>query len=238
VQNIPLVLFSDDDLAVVLKPAGMLSTPSFVRVGTADSFEVSLQEILQDSLKRAVHLPSRLDRGVSGLLIASLSERMNRYAQKAHERRWFKKFYCAQLLKNPPWEYLSIISPIGTIQGQLQRTTDISSADSIFQSAATEVRVLTFGEETFALVRPLTGRTHQIRVHLADCGSAVSGDFLYGEESDGLRLVSYGLQFYHPYRRSELFFEIPLDALPVWLPRQVSEKINGIINSFKNEKHE
>jgi 23S rRNA-/tRNA-specific pseudouridylate synthase len=97
------------------------------------------------------------------------------------------------------------------------------------EEAHTRVSVLSsYGEHgpnarSLVQAEPLSGRTHQIRVHCSAAGFPIVGDPFYWDQNDGefdprgLRLASYAVRFFHPYRRELLTFEIPEERRVTWL---------------------
>jgi 23S rRNA pseudouridine1911/1915/1917 synthase len=205
------VLYSDDDLAIVYKPSRLPTTPA------RDQQRYSLERYLIEHFAKPVHLPSRLDTAVSGIVICSLSKRMNRYLQKAYERRWIEKFYLAQTSSIPPWSALNIDADIARDPQHpvLRRCVPTGQGES----ALTELACLEkSGSLAIVQARPVTGRTHQIRLHLASAGFPIVGDPYYnGAEAAELRLVSYAIRFHHPYLGAMLKFELPQIFRPDWL---------------------
>ena len=210
------LLYSDDDMGVVFKPAGLPTTPP------RDQQLYHLLGYLEDHFGRAVHTPSRLDTAVSGLLLCSLSPRMNRYLQKAYERRWIEKTYIAEVLGAPSWARKSCKQPIErdprhpvlrrcaaqADQGEVAKTR----FERLFSESDQELGT------TLLQAEPLTGRTHQIRLHSQYEGFPIIGDPYYGgREGQELRLISYAINLFHPFLQKNMRFEAPRSLLPQWL---------------------
>lgn len=215
------ILFRDTDLAVVIKPAGLPTTPS------RDQRLYHLERSLKTLLASNVHLPSRLDTGVKGVLLVSLSSRMNRALQRAYDKRQVTKRYIAEVHGDPAWENKVCTAPI--VRDELHPVLRRCAASSeLGEVAETRFSVVTRWKEqgkprALLLAEPITGRTHQIRLHCQHEGLPIVGDPFYGYGDGGeLRLLSLGVTFYHPYRREHMNF--------VYSPRQGewSERVNDV----------
>ena len=210
------VVYRDDDVAVVFKPSGLPTTPA------RDQNRFHLLGQVQKYFGTTVHTPSRLDTGVSGLVLCSFSSRMNRYLQKAYERRWVEKYYLAEVIGWPEWETRLCTERIERDPDHpvLRRCV----GDGLHgESARTEFTCLfsferNGQERTLIQAQPLTGRTHQIRLHCAHEGFPIVGDPYYGGiEEQQLLLTSWALRFLNPFIKKTLYFEVPVELLPAWL---------------------
>lgn len=211
-----MILFHDEDCGVVFKPAGLPTNPA------RDQQRYHLLGYLQEHFKAPVHTPSRPDTNVSGLVLFSLSERMNRYLQRAYERRWIEKYYFAEVAGCPDWDKRVCRQPIerDPLHPVLRRCAVEphagETAVTLFTNLCTYMR--DDDQRTLLQAEPLTGRTHQIRLHCRYEGFPIVGDPFYGDrEADQLLLTSYALRFFHPYVQKHLQFETPRRLLPSWL---------------------
>ncbi len=211
------ILFEDEQILVVNKPAGMVVHPA------AGHQHDTLADILlarDPTIAEAVnpgnqHRPGivhRLDKDTSGLLIvARTSEAMMRLAQQFQEHAVTKR-YLALVEGHLPLDEGGIEAPIGRDSRQRQRMT-------ITARHGRHAETLFWVEQEFkgfSLVRVqiITGRTHQIRVHFAAIGHPVAGDHVYGRpqplEPPRLFLHAAELQFRHPTTGQPLSFQAPL----------------------------
>jgi len=213
------ILFQDEDLAVIVKPAGLPTT------APRDQQRHHLQGQLQSLVGKPVHLPSRLDTGVSGVLLASFSSRMNRHLQRAYDARRVEKYYLCEVAGWPTWtERVCRASIERDPRHPVLRRCAVGAERGV--PAVTRLRCLekyeVHGQQRALLqAEPETGRTHQIRLHCQFEGFPIVGDPYYSDVEDGrdLRLVSYALRLFHPYRAEVMAWEFPKERLPDWLIR-------------------
>jgi len=209
-----MVVWRDEDVAVVCKPSGLPTTPP------RDQKRFCLETYLQQHFGQRVHLPSRLDTGVSGLLLCSLSSRMNSSLQRAFERRLIDKRYVAEVSGVFAQGICDVRTPLARDPRHpfLRRVVESGGEDAHTRIHCMQTYQRNGRSYSLVGVEPLTGRTHQIRVHLASLGHPIVGDPYYnGEEAPELRLVSRSLGFHHPFQQRRVDFELPLALTPVWL---------------------
>ena len=171
------VVYEDADLLVVDKPAGLVTHPAPGHHG------VTLAELLPEGA-RVVH---RLDKDTSGLLVVARSEQALSALQKMMRAREVTREYLALVEGHPDAERGTIDAPIGRDRGN---RTVMSTRTDRARDAVTHFHVIERLPRTALLrVRLETGRTHQIRAHLAAIGHPVAGDPQYGGREAGRRLA-------------------------------------------------
>ena len=189
----PRLIHDDDQILVVDKPTGLLSVP-----GRGED----RADCLIARLRRAfptVLLVHRLDLDTSGVMVFALTPHAQRHLGQQFERRQVKKSYVARL-----WGRLDQKS--GTVDQPLMvdwpnRPRQMIHPDG--RPAQTDWRVIRAGySETRVRLNPLTGRSHQLRVHMAHLGHPILGDPLYatGPAADFPRLMLHAetLRLRHP----------------------------------------
>jgi 23S rRNA pseudouridine1911/1915/1917 synthase len=165
------------DVLVVNKPPHVLSHPS--KHGPWSSLIGACRELL--GLAR-LHMPSRLDRETSGVIVFAKNRETAARLQRAAAARRVEKTYLAVLTGELPAPR-TVAQPIGRDDGAAFRARRRVREDG--EAAETEFVPLAWGGGyTLARVRPRTGRRHQIRVHASWMGHAVAGDKLYGPDPD------------------------------------------------------
>lgn len=220
----PRVVFADDLLVCLYKPAH-LST-----CATRDQHQQNVRAWLERCFGRTVHLPSRLDTATSGLLVASIHPRGHSPLQHAFARGTVQKWYLLGSRAHPPWSALSLDAPVGREPGHPFRWTirpDGRAARTTFfalprpsQGAESVAGASVPEDSSVLLAQPLTGRTHQIRLHAAALGIPIIGDSFYGAppvgQREDLQLFAFALQVWHPRRQRRLRHIAPHDVWPAW----------------------
>ena len=207
------IVFEDDDVLVINKPSRLPTLP--VREQATHNLRAYLERYVGGS----VHLPSRLDTSTTGLVIASKGTETHRPLQHAFEHRLVTKRYRCELSGAPAFSRIVISSPIGhhplhpVLRATHSRGKSALTTFSLIASRSTTSLVDAF---------PLTGRTHQIRVHAAALGYPLVGDNFYnGAESSMLHLCCIELVLPHPRDGRELQVTLPNPKLPLWAQENV-----------------
>ncbi len=226
------IVFEDNDLIVYFKPCGIPTIPN------REQRSYNVKVYLEDYLKKRVHMPSRLDTSTSGLVIASKSSEMHPRLQRLFERRLIGKTYLLEVPGEVPWQKHTVDAPIGyspthRVLRQIDKengqhaTTHFTLISSLAEAKGAEETGLT----TILAAKPVTGRTHQIRVHVTACtNQAIIGDSFYrGRHAEELHLMSYQLSFIHPITSSALCISCPEKLFPAWLSRLNTAKIEQLL---------
>jgi 23S rRNA pseudouridine1911/1915/1917 synthase len=175
------VIFEDENVLVIDKPAGMVVHPSYghgsgTLVNAVLGREGKPPQINGEFRPGIVH---RLDKETSGLILIAKNDRTLQFLQDQFKKRQVEKIYQTLVDGCPP-------TPLGRVEAHIGRdpknrkkmaVTDPASG----REAITEYRTLeSFKRHTYLEIHPLTGRTHQIRVHMKFLGCPVTGDTVYG----------------------------------------------------------
>jgi len=213
-ENLPLdILYQDGDLAVVVKPRGMVTHPA---AGHAEGTLVNALMHHLDSLggiggELRPGIVHRLDKDTSGLMIVAKRDESQMALSEMLSERKIEKHYRALVEGRMKESSGRVELPIGRSKKDRKKM----AVDPEGREAVTEWKILAEGRECTLLdVHILTGRTHQIRVHMKAIQHPVCGDPLYGWERGarvpGLMLHAYSLRFVHPGTGENLFFTAPL----------------------------
>ena len=211
-MSFPLdVRFEDEYLLIIDKAAGIA-----VHQSTRNPEELTLENAVCAYLGGSIspHPVSRLDRGTSGLILFAKSGYLHeRLRRMQHTGAYLRTYQGIAVGKVEP--------PSGTIErsiGLAEGSTYRRAVTEDGAPARTEYRTLAYNERlTLLELLPKTGKTHQLRVHMASVGCPLAGDWLYGERNDALiarpALHSCSLELTHPItgERIELVSELPED---------------------------
>ncbi len=218
-QDIALeVIFEDDNVVVVNKPAGLVVHPG---AGNAENTLVNallfrwpqIAEVGEPARPGIVH---RLDKDTSGVLIVAKTAAGYSWLVKQFKTRKAKKTYLALVDGTPPTPTGRIETRIGRDEKHRQRMA-VTYGDQGRKADSEYFTVTEYRDHTLLEVNPLTGRTHQIRVHLAFLGCPVVGDQIYGRRKNSLETERFFLHASKliirlPGEEKETEFTAPLPA--------------------------
>jgi len=212
------VLFRDKYLVIVNKPAGIDTQPTHARFkGTVyEALQVLLYNSFRPQQKPELGMVQRLDRGTTGLMVFSIHPQAHRGLTKIFVEHQAGKRYLALVAGSPQQDQ-------GEIRSHLARTRSenrVVSVERGGKEAITRFAVAErFAAATLLEIELLTGRSHQIRAHMAEHGCPLLGDSRYGGREDlaGLTLErpllhAAGLEFVHPVTNQPMVFTAPLPS--------------------------
>lgn len=198
----PEIVYEDEALALLNKPAGMLSVP-----GRTENYSVATWAQQRWEGAMMVH---RLDMWTSGLILVAKTAEAYHHLQRQFEEHTIKKKYLA-LVEGTPEKGHGIID-LPLIYDPVNRPRQVVDYER-GKRAITEYRVLSTQSPGVTLLAlwPHTGRTHQLRMHCAHpdgLGCPIVGDELYGHKSDRLYLQAQAITFVHPVSGKRMHFEL------------------------------
>ena len=222
-EDIPLeILYEDHDIIVVNKPAGMVTHPSSGH--TSGSLVNALLNHCADlstiNGRLRPGIVHRLDKDTSGVIVAAKNDEAHRGLAEQFAERLVRKEYDALCHGNPQSAAFACTGRIGRHRTHRTEMTVVRGENEGREAHTEFIVAERFGLPAFLVhALPRTGRTHQIRVHLAKSGYPVLADGLYGKET---ALPEYGLfrqalharrlVLRHPRNGQELVLEAPLAA--------------------------
>jgi len=189
-EDIPLdIVYENDDLVIINKPAGMVVHPapghsSGTLVHAALGSFSDLQGIGGEIRPGIVH---RLDKDTSGLIIIAKNDQSHRWLQDQFRLRKVEKVYIALVDGKPPTPYGRIEAAIARDPAHRKQMAVVSEGRG--RPAVTEYKTLTqYPEHSLIEAHPFTGRTHQIRLHMAFLNCPIVGDLVYGHKKLSLEI--------------------------------------------------
>ncbi|MGQ9619278.1 MAG: RluA family pseudouridine synthase [Candidatus Aminicenantia bacterium] len=212
-ENIPIeILYEDDYIVVINKRAGIVvhSGAGVKRRTLVNALLFHRPEIAGVGSEKRPGIVHRLDKETSGVMVVAKNDFAYHFLQKEFKERRVKKEYIAIVKCRLKEGKGRIELSIGRDKKDRKK---ISTRTSSPREAITEYEFLKELGNGFELlsVKPETGRTHQIRVHLKAIGCPIAGDKKYGGPFyKRLALHSYSISFVHPYSKEEMKFIAPL----------------------------
>jgi 23S rRNA pseudouridine1911/1915/1917 synthase len=216
-EDIPLdIVFENKDLMVINKPAGMVVHPAAghstgTLVHAALSHAPDMEGINGEQRPGVVH---RLDKDTSGLIMIAKNDKAHRWLQNQFRDRKVRKVYLALVDGYPPTPTGRIEAPIGR-DSAMRRRMAVVSANKGRESITEYLTLERLNDFTYLEAHPLTGRTHQIRIHMAFLGCPIVGDTLYGHRHPTVPVKRHFLHAARltvqlPGETEERTFEAPL----------------------------
>ncbi len=186
------VLYEDDDCVVIEKPLGLL-VHSKGAMNPEATVATWLRSRVKDIAGNRAGIVHRLDRATSGVMICAKTPEALSWLQKQFSTRKTKKTYMAVLSKVPTLEEAIIDMPIER-NPKAPATFRVGINGKPAQTKYTVLETFADGSCVVELA-PVTGRTHQLRVHMAHLGTPIIGDMLYGgAEADRMYLHAHSLE--------------------------------------------
>lgn len=219
-QEIPLeILYEDADIIAINKAAGMVvhPAPGHERGTLVNAILGYCDDLEGVGGERRPGIVHRLDKETSGLILVAKNDLAIRHLQRQFKRRTVSKTYLALVEGHIQPPQALVDAPIGRDPHHRKRMAVIAPGSSARSRAAqTEYKLLeTFSRHSLVACYPRTGRTHQIRVHMAFAGYPIVGDDTYGRRRQELALErhflhAWRLTFRRPSDDQEMTIEAPL----------------------------
>lgn len=198
-EDIPLdIVFENKDLMIINKPAGMVVHPAIghtsgTLVNAVLGYDPDLEGIGGEERPGIVH---RLDKDTSGLIVVAKNDQAHRWLQEQFKERKTEKIYLALVDGKPNTPVGRIEAPIGrdTADRKKMAITNLKKGREAISEYKT---VESFKNHTLLEFHPLTGRTHQIRLHCRLLGCPITGDQIYGHKKSS---IDIGRHFLHAHK--------------------------------------
>lgn len=218
-EKLPLeIVWENENMAVINKPSGMLTHPTTLELsGTlvnALLYHYGRENLSDINGEMRLGIVHRLDRNTSGLIMIAKNNKTHEFLTNKMKEKAFRKNYLAVVRGVIEQDEFMIKTPIGRHPTQPYKMAVSENG----KESLSIIKVLKrFKSATLIDVTLVTGRTHQIRVHLSSINHPVYNDTLYGFGKMKIRteeqvLQSYKLEFLEPFSENKILLEIPMDA--------------------------
>lgn len=228
-EKIPLdVIFENNDILVINKPAGMVVHPaaghsSGTLVHAVLAHAPEIEGIGGEKRPGIVH---RLDKNTSGVIILAKNDRSQHWLQNQFQDRQVGKKYITLVDGHPPTSKGRVETPIGRDPAHRQRMA-VTPPHKGREAISEYLTLESFDRHSLLEVRILTGRTHQIRLHMAFLKCPVVGDTIYGRRQPSLPIQR---QFLHA---QQLLIIIPGEASPRVFEAPLPTELHEIIKTLR-----
>ena len=230
-EKLPLeIVWENENMTVINKPSGMLTHPTTIELsGTlvnALLYHYGRENLSNINGEMRLGIVHRLDRNTSGLIMIAKNNKTHEFLTNKMKEKAFRKNYLAVVRGVIEQDEFMIKTPIGRHPTQPYKMAVSENG----KESLSIVKVLKrFKSATLIDVTLVTGRTHQIRVHLSSINHPVYNDTLYGFGKMKIRteeqvLQSYKLEFPEPFSENKILLEIPMDA-----------KLHKVLNFLEQE---
>ncbi len=228
-EHIPLdILFENKDVLVVNKPAGMVVHPAAghatgTLVHAVLGYAPEMEGVGGQERPGVVH---RLDKDTSGLILLAKNDRAHHWLQEQFRDRKVNKTYLALVDGQPPTPNGRVQAPIGRDPSHRKRMA-IQSVGKGREAFSEYLTLESYPEHTLLEVHPLTGRTHQIRLHCAFLGCPIVGDKVYGRRKPSWPLDRH---FLHAIR---IEIRLPGEEEPRIFEAPLPDDLEEILNKMR-----
>ena len=215
-ENIPLdVVYEDADILIINKPQGMVVHPANGHYSGTLVNALMFQADSLSSINGVIRpgIVHRIDKDTSGLLCVAKNDNAHHFLAEQLKDHTMAREYMALVRGVIKENSGTVEMPIGRDKNNRQKMAVTKEG----KPAITHFSVVErFANHTLVKCQLVSGRTHQIRVHMSAIGYPVEGDPLYAGKNydklykDGQLLVAYKLKLIHPQTKKEMVFEIPL----------------------------
>lgn len=230
-DDIPLdIRYEDDDLLVVNKPAGMVVHPGtgHYRGTLVNAVLGYCPDVLGVGYEKRPGIIHRLDKYTSGLIVVAKNDNALQMVQKQFKKRTVDKRYLALVHGQISPSEALIDAPIGRNKQERKKMAVIPlNHSATSRPAQTRYRtIISYDDFTLVECQLLTGRTHQIRVHMAYIGFPIVGDNVYGPRRNRVKM---GRHFLHA---AKISFQRPSDNETIHCEAELPPKLNNFLETL------